>query len=181
MSLHPSVVHSGRHQRSLRRVVHRGTYWYGTVSVHFDHHALSRSPASIASADPGHLGRLVDQCQLDIPYQAHVHHQLAVSPVALRHALSDNDERRTLFKGVTATCTAGDSNGRCAAWCTYWYGTVSVRFDHHSLSRSPASIASADPARAGSLRVTRAGRGDTAPWRRHFMRFEQHDGDILSR
>ena len=52
MSLHPSVVHSGRHQRSPRRVVHRGTYWYGTVSVHFDHHALSGSPASITSADP---------------------------------------------------------------------------------------------------------------------------------
>jgi len=57
-----------------------------------------------------------------------------------------------------------DSSGRCAASCTYWSGTVSVCFDHHALSRSPASIASADPARAGSLRVTRAGRGDTAPW-----------------
>jgi len=74
MSLHPSVVHSGRHQLSLRRVVHRGTYWYGTVSVRFDHHVLSGSPASIASAELDHLGRLADQCELDIPYQAHVHH-----------------------------------------------------------------------------------------------------------
>jgi len=43
---------------------------------------------------------------------------------------------------------------------TYCYGTA---FDHHALSRSAASIAFADPARAGSVRMTyRAGRRDTA-------------------
>jgi len=52
----------------------RSDRWCLPLSVRFDDHALSRSPASIASADPDHLGRHIDQCQLDIPYQADVHH-----------------------------------------------------------------------------------------------------------
>jgi len=59
---------------------------------------------------------------------------------------------------AAATCYQLLPGRRHAAAGVSWYGTA---FDHaHSMS--PASIAFADPARAGSVRMSRAGRGDTA-------------------